>query len=50
MSGADVIPLSGAAGTGVDWVCDRLIEAIGPEATTVGADDDGEDAVEWSPV
>ena len=49
-SGADVIPLSGAAGTGVDWVLDQLLEAIGPEAAAVGDDDEGEDAVEWSPV
>jgi glutamate 5-kinase len=25
-----VIPLSGASGTGVDWVLDKLLEAIGP--------------------
>jgi GTPase len=49
-SGAEVIPLSGAAGTGVDWVLDRLLEAIGPGASRVAADDDGEDAIEWSPV
>jgi GTP-binding protein len=49
-SGAPVIPLSGAAGTGVDWVLDKLLEAIGPEAARVSADDDGEDAIEWSPV
>ncbi len=50
VSGADVIPLSGAAGTGVDWVLDRLIEAIGPEASAVAADDEGEETVDWSPV
>ncbi|WP_374943286.1 GTPase ObgE [Sphingomonas sp.] len=50
ISGADVIPLSGAAGTGVDWVLDKLIEAIGPEAGKVGDEDEGEEAVEWSPV
>ncbi|MFZ5749113.1 MAG: GTPase ObgE [Pseudomonadota bacterium] len=51
-SGAEVIPISGASGTGVDWVLDRLIEAIGPEepARTVSDDDEGEDAVEWSPI
>ena len=49
-SGADVIPLSAAAGTGVDWVLDRLIEAIGPAPGQVDADDEGEDAIEWSPV
>ena len=49
-SGADVIPLSAAAGTGVDWVLDRLIEAIGPGKGAPIDDNDGEDAIEWSPV
>lgn len=49
-SGAPVIPISGAANIGVDWVLDNLIEAIGPTHDTVAADDDGEDAIEWSPV
>jgi GTPase len=49
-SGAEVIPISGASGTGVDWVLDRLLEAIGPEALKVSEDDEGEDAIEWSPV
>jgi len=49
-SGADVIPLSGAAGTGVDWVLDRLLEAIGPGPETVAANDEGEDEITWSPV
>ena len=49
-SGAQVIPISGAAGTGLDWVLDRLLEAIGPDATAVSADDEGEDAIEWSPL
>ena len=49
-SGAQVIPISGAAGTGVDWVLDQLLEAIGAEATPVGDDDEGEDAIQWSPV
>ncbi len=48
-SGAEVVPLSGAAGTGVDWVLDRLLDAIGGHAK-VAEDDDGEDAIEWSPV
>ena len=42
-SGAEVIPISGAAGTGVDWVLDKLLEAIGDHAK-VSADDEGEDA------
>ncbi len=49
-SGAEVIPISAAAGTGLDWTLDRLLEAIGPTAAVVGADDDGGDAIQWSPV
>ncbi|MBX3564250.1 MAG: GTPase ObgE [Sphingomonas sp.] len=49
-SGAEVIPLSGAAGTGVDWVLDKLLEAIGPDYGKVSEDDEGEDTIEWSPV
>ena len=53
MSGADVIPISGASGVGTDWALDRLIEAI-PAAETSVDDTKGdwgaEDAVEWSPV
>jgi GTP-binding protein len=48
-SGAEVIPISGAAGTGVDWALDKLLDAIGDHAK-VSADDEGEDAIEWSPV
>jgi GTP-binding protein len=49
-SGTDVIPLSGAAGTGVDWVLDKLLEAIGPGPDTVPDTDEGEDEITWSPV
>ncbi|HSI18391.1 MAG TPA: GTPase ObgE [Sphingomonas sp.] len=49
-SGADVIPLSAAAGTGVDWVLDRLLEAIGPGKDAPVNDADGEEPIEWSPV
>ncbi|MHA6722360.1 GTPase ObgE [Sphingomonas sp. RS2018] len=49
-SGATVIPMSGASGIGVDWVLDKLIEAIGDTSGSVGPDDDGEDELEWSPV
>ncbi|WP_425230430.1 GTPase ObgE [Sphingomonas sp.] len=49
-SGAEVIPLSAAAGTGVDWVLDRLLDAIGPAARAPVDEDGEEDAVEWSPV
>ena len=48
-SGADVVPLSGVSGVGVDWVLDRLMAAI-PAAEAPVADDGEEDAVEWSPV
>jgi GTP-binding protein len=49
-SGHPVIPLSGASGVGLDWALDRLLEAIGPEKKSVDDDDEGEDAIEWSPV
>jgi GTP-binding protein len=49
-SGVDVIPLSGVAGTGLDWVLDKMLEAIGPEKGKIGDDEDGEVPVEWSPV
>ena len=53
-SGGPVIPISAAAGTGLDWVLDQLLDAIGPAAgaPVAGAGDDWgeEDAVEWSPV
>ena len=49
-SGGPVTPLSGASGVGVDWVLDQLLEAIGPEPGAVAEDDEGEDAIEWSPL
>lgn len=49
-SGAPVIPISGASGVGVDWVLDKLLEAIGPERGQVDEDDEGEEPVEWSPI
>ena len=49
-SGAEVIPLSAAGGTGVDWVLDRLLDALPAQSGAVAADDEGEDVVEWSPV
>jgi len=48
--GQEVIPVSGASGTGVDWVLDQLLEAIGPTKSKVGDDDEGEDELQWSPV
>jgi len=50
VSGQRVIPISGAAGTGVDWALDQLLEAIGPDAKRVEADDGGETVIEWSPI
>ena len=49
-SGADVIPISGVSGIGVDWILDTLIEKIGPAPGAVPDNDDGEDAITWSPV
>jgi GTPase len=49
-SGAEVLPLSGAAGIGLGPVLDRLLAAIGDTAAAVGEDDQGEDIVEWSPL
>ncbi|MDQ2879264.1 MAG: GTPase ObgE [Pseudomonadota bacterium] len=49
-SGFEAIPLSAAAGTGVDWVLDKLLEAIPARQGAVAADDDDEDVIEWSPV
>lgn len=51
-SGAKVIPISGAAGTGIDWVLDELLEKIGPAVSTleVPDGDQGEDTLEWSPI
>ncbi|WP_068072070.1 GTPase ObgE [Novosphingobium lentum] len=53
-SGVEVIPVSAAAGTGVDWVCDKLLEAMGegvpkPGTVEVASNDPGE-AIEWSPL
>jgi len=48
-SGAEVIPISGASGVGVDWALDKLLEAIPSNESPV--DDDGaEDEVQWSPL
>ncbi|PKP90170.1 MAG: GTPase ObgE [Alphaproteobacteria bacterium HGW-Alphaproteobacteria-16] len=49
-SGAEVIPISGASGVGVDWALDKLLEAIGPDHARVSDDDEGEEPVEWSPI
>ncbi|MCM8731826.1 GTPase ObgE [Hephaestia sp. GCM10023244] len=49
-SGAPVIPVSAVSGTGVDWVLDKLVEILGTAPDPVSADDDGEEAIEWSPI
>ena len=49
VSGGEVLALSAATGAGVEAVLDRLVVAIGPREA-VPADDEGEDAIEWSPV
>ena len=48
-SGADVVPISGVSGTGLDWVLDRLMDAIPTDVAPID-DDDPEEPVEWSPI
>jgi GTPase len=48
-SGAEVLPISGATGAGVEAVLDRLIAEIPTQEAPVD-DDGGEDTIEWSPV
>jgi GTP-binding protein len=50
VSDAEVLPLSAATGQGLEAVLDRLVAAIGPDHAAVPADDEGEDAIEWSPL
>ncbi|MDF2386302.1 GTPase ObgE [Nostoc ellipsosporum NOK] len=49
-SGGPVIPISGASGVGVDWALDKLLEEIGTDHGKVAEDDEGEEAIEWSPI
>ncbi|CUS46211.1 MAG: GTPase ObgE [Pseudomonadota bacterium] len=49
-SKADVLPMSGAGGAGLETVLDRLLEAIGPAETAPVRDDGKEDPIEWSPL
>ena len=53
-SGYPVIPLSAAAGTGLDWVLDQLLDALPPapgaSVIDAGRDWGAEEPVEWSPV
>lgn len=48
-SKADVLPMSGASGVGLDAVVDRLIAAIGPAERAPARDEEGE-TDEWSPI
>ena len=49
-SKAEVLPMSGASGDGIDAVLDRLIEAIGPAETVAKRADGSDEPAEWSPV
>ncbi|WEK01888.1 MAG: GTPase ObgE [Candidatus Sphingomonas phytovorans] len=49
-SKADVLPMSGAGGDGLEAVLDRLLEVIGPAVTAPVRDDGKEDPIEWSPL
>ena len=46
-SGAEVLPMSGATGMGIDKVLDRLIDAIKPTETP---DEEEDGPAEWSPL
>ena len=49
VSDAPVIPMSSAAGTGLDWVLDTLLPTLGPNAVAIDGDDPVE-PIEWSPI
>ncbi|MET4664207.1 GTPase ObgE [Sphingomonas sp. PvP056] len=49
-SKAEVLPMSGASGDGIDAVLNRLIEAIGPAETVAKRADGSDEPAEWSPV
>ena len=49
-SKAEVLPMSGASGDGIDAVLDRLIAAIGPAEAIATRDDGSTESAEWSPV
>ena len=50
VAGVPVVPISAAAGTGLDWTLDRLTEAVGAEHSAAVNDDGTEDTIEWSPL
>ena len=45
-----VVPISAAAGTGLDWTLDRLSDAISAEHSAAVDDQGAEEAIEWSPL
>ena len=49
-SKAEVMPMSGAGGEGLEAVLDRLLEAIGPAEAIAVSDEDKGTPVEWSPL
>jgi GTP-binding protein len=49
-SGAEVLPISAATGAGIEAVLDRLVGSIGPAPGAVPELDEGEEAIEWSPL
>ena len=49
VSDAPVIPMSSAAGTGIDWVLDTLLPTLGPSGTPIDGNDP-EEPIEWSPI
>ncbi len=50
-SKAEVMLLSGAAGTGLEAVLDRLVDVIGPaEAAPARGVDEGQEPASWSPI
>lgn len=49
-SKAEVMLLSGAAGTGLEAVLDRMVEAIGPAEAAPAVGDEDEEPGEWSPI
>ena len=49
-SGAEVMPLSAAGGTGIEAVLDRLLDAVGPATRGPDAVSDADEPGDWSPL
>ena len=49
-SGAEVMPLSAAGGSGIEAVLDRLLDAVGPAVRGPDAVSDADAPVDWSPL